>query len=229
MHLIELGPEARRYIEERLVVGGTLSRLLLARLPASLRAITELPEGSALDRVSDLRSGGKTPSLLSIKPADGPRMTRVESALQGLAARVARHLASNPGAFLVLENRLATRGDAWLERLAGPMKTYSNEVYHLLGQETGSATLVAEAFGAAFRPPGCTGALGVLSSEESQALLQEGQLSTDDLRRIASATQALVVDAFDGESFVLAELSQTESWESREPLTTACREGTPCD
>lgn len=182
---VGLPNEARRHLEERLLRGGALGRSLARRLREGRWSLwTIAPAGSAFKLDRSLDEGG---------------VASAKETRSWLSARIGKFLERREGRIAFFENDMARKGDEWL-RACGSKIAYSGERvlhYACFGD---SAIEVERVIRDAQSPHLLVGAL-----IESSAIEFQRDLSDDDLSELASSAVVLIADAFDGESYVVAE------------------------
>lgn len=189
--LFALPDETHSHFESRLTRGGEFGRSLAERLRYSeWRFWTVVPAGAALELNRSLNDGGVASS----------KETRA-----WLSARIARFLQRGSENIALFENDSARPGDEWLRACESKLTYSVGRVLHY-AQAGDSATEVDQAIRDAQSPHLLVGAL----IESGRAGLGH-ELSDADLRRLASMAVAIISDAFDGESYVVAEQGQSAS------------------
>lgn len=186
-----LPDEARSQFEARLTRGGEFGRSLADRLRyGEWRFWTIVPASAALEINRSLTEGGVASS----------KETRA-----WLSARIARFLHGESESTAIFENDSARADDEWLRACDSKLIYSEGRVLHY-AEPGDSATEIDQVIRDAQSPHLLVGAL----IESGRAGLGR-ELSDEDLRRLASMAVAIISDAFDGESYIVAEQGQSES------------------
>jgi len=189
--VVALPDDARRHLEERLIRGGALGRSLAGRLRhGRWRLWTIAPPGSRFGSGRSLDEGG---------------VASAKEARSWLSARIGEFLERQKGRIALFENDMARKGDEWL-RACGSKIVYSRERVLHYAHSGDSAIAVDRAIRDAQSPHLLVGAL-----IESSAMDLQRELSDDDLNELALKAVALVSDAFDAESYIVAEPDDANS------------------
>ncbi len=182
---IPLGPEAIAHIRWSLSSSGrTLSTLLQALPLESGRAFTFAPSGTDRAPLARFREG----VLGSIE------------AYAGIASFVMAYLERTSTRYFVLEDVLVESGDPWLQSMPGNYVRYGLEVYHFVSGGDVSEDAVLQAIDNA--KGYVTNA--ILTGGMSGPVLQRGDdVSEQQLMALCTSTDYIVVEAYDGEGFVI--------------------------
>ncbi len=201
--LIELDRNrALRYVQSALSDGRTLSACLLREAPIERAHFhTWLPEGVPEEKRYDFHMGGKVPYKEEpIYLPSGGALIPTGNTDEEVVQYICTYLGLRDDLAFVIEHPFAQPSDPWIERYVPPRGTglifWDDEVYLYGDREADS-----EGIGAILRqgssiwPP----TIAVLTRADGLA----HNLWSPDL--VAHYTSVLIVGAYDGESFILAE------------------------
>jgi hypothetical protein len=102
-------------------------------------------------------------------------------------------------AVCIFEDAASHPGDEWLRAARSPTRRFGDEVYHIA--RAVSAEQIAEAMNQAETPLSLIGAL--VDPFPEWEYPADDRITAHDLRRFVTATVAVLVDAFDGEGYVV--------------------------
>jgi hypothetical protein len=179
--IVDPGDAGREWLHERLRDGKTLCRLVFDRLARTVQVETLVPRGFSPQRFDH---GIAEPLGL-------------EAARPWFLDRLAAVAAS--GTLVVAEDRIALRGDKGLERARARCAFYGDEVYVVA--EGGASrdefdVLVSEAQSAL--------CLVVFVGAPEPGFAPGHDPSLDDLTRFARSVRWIGVDAYDGDTYMVA-------------------------
>lgn len=197
---VPLGPEGLAYVRRRLEMGKTLARSVAAANPQLGGIFTLLPSGAKIADLADFDSGGKLPGIEDRSRAIRP----IPNTDAALAALIQEYLSGERGRVCVFENFNAEPDDPYLARMRG-LLFHDNEVYHFItaaraAQAGGVASIIAEA-------KSIPQFVGILTSQPDGMAMdsEHNTVGADLLQQLAIRTRAVIVGAYDGESYVIAE------------------------
>jgi hypothetical protein len=180
-----LPDELRNEVAERLVSGlGVFGPFLAARMRrGSWRLWTILPKGAKYSEGQPLDAGGVAWADLTVT---------------WLSRRIDQFLRRKREGIAIFENDPARKGDAWLNNCKSKVVYVKARVFHYV-QSGDSAHDIERAIRDAQSYP-LVGAI-----IESVTLNFGHDLTEDDLLKLSSLAVAIIQDAFDGESYIVAE------------------------
>jgi hypothetical protein len=190
-----LGKAAAGYIEDRLANGlGLARRVLAAHQIAAGRMRTLVPAESAESVVEKFEQGG---------------LIRSPAAYEWYVDWVRKFLCSGADHLCVLENSMAQAGDSGLlDRRKSRLVLSGNEVYHVIcAHEVTTENLkvaISEARSAWI-------SLGFMTHAPPSWNLSSRMFSPADLAYMAKNVEGVVVDAYDGEGWLVWEKHNTLS------------------
>lgn len=201
---------ADEYFQKYLEDGGSLSRLLAQTLPLESGSISALlPVGFDQSSLRSLDEGGVIPVPDEVKAKESIRLESGGVLVPKLTTRedlgtiVRKFLQENDNGIVVFEDQNSEPTDPWLKNSGTRIFSYGREVFHCLVPKDCDiperiVRTIAAAGGWRF-----VGTL-VLKDEISSKLQTTGEITTrEDLERIAASISAVIVEAFDGESFLI--------------------------
>lgn len=202
-----LGVEALKYLIECLEAGGPLSRALLKSQDFASGSIrTRLPSGTTAAMAEQIEEGGKTKSSGEEGTFWGfgtpHRMVRISDTLDELAKEIHTSLRSAARSCL-LENELAVPSDPVLASYRSRMIICGASVYHLVCPDDDLGLVraaIREARSATFFVGVISGYRFVQCSPLASAVS-----SIDELADCAAQALAVMVSAYDGESYLVWE------------------------
>jgi hypothetical protein len=206
---ISLDSRAIAYIRESLSSGHSLAKRLLSRDLSAGNTITLLPEDAKIDSLYDFTLGGKLQSADSMASSfisEGLQWTMVPiaNADECLAEYICEFLKLDARHICLCQNALATATDPWLEDVENRYLFFHDEVYCcLMFEEASQKTKVVDAIkdNSSIGPPSIiilTKNLNVYNFTEDRL-----NITARDLDLFASGTVAIIVGAYDGESYVI--------------------------
>jgi len=130
---------------------------------------------------------------------------------RALALEVDQYLSAGDRRVVIFEDVLARPGDKWLETSPLRIAPYADEVYYLLIAEDIGTERIARTVAAGL---GTYHALGLFSELAGVNLPSPNRLSRQDINAIVKFSRAMVVGAFDGESFLLFNVESRATGES---------------
>jgi hypothetical protein len=182
---VALGPEALAYLRRSLAASQrTLGRFVLALPLDSGRLFTFAPHGIAPEQLSRLREG----------------VLGGVDAYARVAAFVVAYLTQPAPRYFVVEDVLVESGDPWLDAAAARYVRCGQEVYHFVAGGRASDEAVLQTIDNA---KGYVTNAILTGGRSVPALHARAEVTQDQLRELAAATDAILVEAYDGEGFVL--------------------------
>jgi hypothetical protein len=212
-HIVEirLGVEGLDYMRECLSIGKALSHAALDTLDLTSGVVTTfLPSGVSKDEIVRFWSGGKLEEDPVYIERDSQTMHfgRVHTTDSTFVSLIHEHVKSERTAFCVLEDQMAHPTDKWLVDLPARKLTDGQSLYYFFGSPHADQVAIERTFKgvASFRPPHVA-----FLARGSARLFERTHVSSDDpgFREIASATEQILIGAYDRESFV--------RWQSAQP------------
>lgn len=183
--IVHLPDELREQVERRLARGGPFGQLLSERLRhGNWRIWTILPEGSGYVRGHSLDWGD---------------VASADATTSWLSQCLEAFLRKRPGRVAFFENDPARRDDPWLQTCASKVTYFGDRVFHYV--RSGDTSETSET---ALRDAHSAWIL-VGAVVESVAMDLRQDLCAEDIEELASSAVALISDAFDGESYIIAE------------------------
>lgn len=178
-----LPDQFRARLVARLDSGGPLGELLARKLSGDWRLSAILPTGVSANADKSLEEGG---------------MASSREAETLLASRIARHLNSTPASIAIFEDDVGRRGDAWIAKYDRPLHYVGDRVYHVSvpGDTEGKV------LGAIRKAASARLLVGMVAASSFRPA---GEFDHEELRDLAESAVAIIADAFDGETFVVAE------------------------
>ena len=204
----ELDSRAVEYLRYVLRNGHKLAELVLRDVNLTEGQIrTVLWQGCPIDDLYKFSSGGKTlrtpPSLETGKGAAS--VVPIVSLVRPIAKRLAALLSSIKDGVLLLEDVVALRTDGSVSRLTPPPLFYSNFIYHFAMSDQATPPRIERAMKLASSLPFAWGLLSSIDIQIQKRLLASRELTLSDLEILAANCEALLVGAYDGESYLLWE------------------------
>jgi len=194
-----LGQLGADYVEHVLSFGREFSRSVAACSTVKAESVTTfLPMDAELAAVHSLEVGG-------IAPGEPP--------LDWLADRIRSHLATAPSCAVVFEDLLWKPSDPSLARSQSRVVIYGDTVLHVLVSGDVSDFAIRTTVAEAASPAMTTGFFTHLPA----GLMLDGlrtNIEVDDFQRLVDAVSSVVVLAYDGEGFILADLHRSAAHES---------------
>ncbi|MEO6391375.1 MAG: hypothetical protein ABIP75_05940 [Pyrinomonadaceae bacterium] len=201
---------ADEYFQQYLDDGGSLSKILARSLPLESGSISALlPEGFDQSAVHSLDTGGIIPVPDEVMAKESRRLESGGIMVPKLDTReeleiiVRKFLQENKDGIVVFEDQTSEPTDPWLKNSGTRIFSYDQEVFHyLVPKDCDFPERINKTISAAggWRFVGTL----VLKDEISSKLQTTSAIATrEDLERIAASISAVVVGAFDGESFLI--------------------------
>jgi hypothetical protein len=206
MRELQLDRRGLSYLRDALASGKELSHALLERVDAQRATVsTFLPGEVDETAVYDFKGGGilrPAGPPIPIRKGRGGYAVPVPDLDEVLADFIQSHLQSGETTFCVLEDALSSPDD-YPDNHIVSVKTIGQSVFLVLTPTDSDRTVIQEALKdtASIAPP-TVGALGRWGSGTALETADR-HLGTDDMTRIAKATERFFVRAYDGEGFVL--------------------------
>ena len=207
-----VGKIALEYIRKCLGDGRTLSQKLLhkANLDSGY-VVALLPEALSEEDVEDFQHG-KLPQLppsewrqwghLTLKP-----VPNTNGDLAGIIVNFLKHSEGVP--VCLIENEIANRGEPFLAQRLSKIVYLGSEVYHVLTSSAATEGDVLQAIRESCFVPISVGCLAVLDPGSSFEPETGGDVSEEDIDRIADRTEKIFVGAYDGESYLIWSRTET--------------------
>jgi hypothetical protein len=220
---IRLGVEALGYIKAHLLRGGRLSHCLLELVDLHRGSVLTYLPGTVTDAdAQDFSSGGKvsTPgnsgARFHVKGADGTTWTMVPTADSDevLARIVHKYLETGADRVCILENAVARPGDPSLKSTE-QILVFNNEVLHWLSSDKDLSTILNTIHRARSWRFVC---VMTLAKDLPMPPAPGQELSDAHLRCVAAQAEALAVDAYDGEGYLIWSRSTTDGETARTDL-----------
>lgn len=183
---LDLGDQGFAHVRHRLINGRALSRLVLEELDLESGTVTtDVPAGLSTDAIRNLDWGG-------FGATDPSRSRQIQV--------ICEHLRTAPGAVAICEDQLARSIDP-LSKYPTKILTAGEDVYHLLDFTDANAHAVETTLSWQASAGSEITFLSVVDSALASSFPSE--ISSAELVGIAKGVIAVLVDAFDGESFAV--------------------------
>jgi hypothetical protein len=184
---LDLGDQGLAHVRDRLANGRSLSRFVLDAFDLSSGTVTtDVPAELSRDAIQNLDWGG-------VGATDPSRSRQIQV--------ICEHLGSSPGAVAVFEDQLARSTDSSLRDYPTKILTVDDEVYHLLDSRDANPHAVETTLS---WQASAGSEIAFLSLVDSPlASVFPSAVSPAHLVAVAQGVVAVLVDAFDGESFAV--------------------------
>jgi hypothetical protein len=207
---ITLDSRALDYIRENLTSGYTLAKRVARSVDlTSGKVVTLLPENAKTDSLYDFQLSGKLPQRDSeatsfISDEMQWAMVPIPTADECLVEYISQFFRSGIERMCVIQNALASPSDGWISRSKDRFLFFEHEVYGpITSDEADRKANIQQAIKnhASIGPP----TLAVLTKVPNVSKFhnQKLNITSEDLNAFAAETEAIIVGAYDGESYVI--------------------------
>lgn len=193
----ELAAEDTTYFVDQMSRGQKLAQTVSSQ--RINRLYTLLPDSLELDNIRDFEQGGKL-----LAPSRVGNAQQVPNTDEELAKIVVRTACATGFAVVILEDEIASRADFTNKKRGGVMFE-NGDVYHVIdGEESKSIDAFLNRLNWARSVATTRGFVAIL--DQPVVWSDGGEWTPGSLERIAAHTRFAFLSAYDGESYLIAEL-----------------------
>lgn len=200
-----LGSESLTYIRESLGYGRALATRMLGELDLDAGTVmTCVSEGVPEEWITRFKMGGvvkheRKPPV----PIAGPRMELIPNADRWLASVIQQFVRGDERRVCILEHTLASASDPWVRRARGRVMLCGVDVYQVVSSVNSETSEIEAAVRkASWMAPPMVGALTEWAGDFVPPDTQR-EISSEQIAAMASMAQAVIVSAYDGESYLI--------------------------
>lgn len=202
-HWLDVGKDGLNYLDNCLCNGKTLSKLLKQRIAVSSGITYALvPQNIELPRLRKFESGGLLPQANeNVVPLEmGVIAVPKPNLINAMAQVIAQILRANPERFCVFEELMMRPEDPLTATLPSLLLRYREELYHVC--LSGDSTEKVERILRQAHSWACAGVVAC----PKRIIRSQGHvidITRESLETIVAGAQFVIVDAYDGESYVV--------------------------